>query len=304
MSFDGFLFSLKNAVYNIFRNYVLTIASVIVLSVCLLSLGSTFLVVQDVDMIVDSVGSENRVVVFLEEDISQVGINDFEKKLGSIKNITNVVYESPQQSLENYTEQLGQESVEGLDASVFRPSFIFDLIDLNKYEQTIYEIQNIEGLGVFESGENAGKPAIRSTKSLVDTVVKIKQVLSFFSGVVIVVFFILSLFIITNSVKMSVFARRTEINIMTYVGATDFYIQLPYFIEGLLIGIFSGVLSFFVERLLYKSFISPVLGDLVRGISLFDFDAHFGLILALFVAFGGIIGVFGSVIPVKKYLNV
>ena len=100
---------------------------------------------------------------------------------------------------------------------------------------------------------------------------KIKQVLSFFSGVVIVVFFILSLFIITNSVKMSVFARRTEINIMKYVGATDFYIQLPYFIEGLLIGIFSGVLSFFVERLLYKSFISPVLGDLVRGISLFDF---------------------------------
>ena len=144
MSFDGFLFSLKNAVYNIFRNYVLTIASVIVLSVCLLSLGSTFLVVEDVDMIVDSVGSENRVVVFLEEDISQVGINDFEKKLGSIKNITNIVYESPQQSLENYTEQLGQESVEGLDASVFRPSFIFDLIDLNKYEQTIYEIQNID----------------------------------------------------------------------------------------------------------------------------------------------------------------
>ena len=166
MSFDGFLFSLKNAVYNIFRNYVLTIASVIVLSVCLLSLGSTFLVVQDVDMIVDSVGSENRVVVFLEEDISQVGINDFEKKLGSIKNITNIVYESPQQPLENYTEQLGQESVEGLDASVFRPSFIFDLIDLNKYEQTIYEIQNIEGLGVFESGENAGKPAIQRRVSL------------------------------------------------------------------------------------------------------------------------------------------
>ena len=93
MSFDGFLFSLKNAVYNIFRNYVLTIASVIVLSVCLLSLGSTFLVVQDVDMIVDSVGSENRVVVFLEEDISQVGINDFEKKIRLIKKIKDFVFE-------------------------------------------------------------------------------------------------------------------------------------------------------------------------------------------------------------------
>ena len=69
MSFDGFLFSLKNAVSNIFRNYVLTIASVIVLGVCLLSLGSTMLVVQDVDAIVDSVGSENRVVILQNADI-------------------------------------------------------------------------------------------------------------------------------------------------------------------------------------------------------------------------------------------
>ena len=81
MSFDGFLFSLKNAVSNIFRNYVLTIASVIVLGVCLLSLGSTMLVVQDVDAIVDSVGSENRVVIFLNEDISQTGINDVRAQL-------------------------------------------------------------------------------------------------------------------------------------------------------------------------------------------------------------------------------
>ena len=179
MSFDGFLFSLKNAVSNIFRNYVLTIASVIVLGVCLLSLGSTMLVVQDVDAIVDSVGSENRVVIFLNEDISQTGINDVRAQLEQIKNITNIVYESPEQSLENYTSQLGSQTVTGLDAAVFRPSFIFDIIDLNKYEQTVYAIEQIDGLGVFESGESAGQPAIRTTKTLIYRIVYIKQLCRF-----------------------------------------------------------------------------------------------------------------------------
>lgn len=304
MSFDGFLFSLKNAVSNIFRNYVLTIASVIVLGVCLLSLGSTMLVVQDVDTIVDSVGSENRVVIFLNEDISQTGINDVRAQLEQIKNITNIVYESPEQSLENYTSQLGSQTVTGLDAAVFRPSFIFDIIDLNKYEQTVYAIEQIDGLGVFESGESAGQPAIRTTKTLINRIVYIKQLLSFFSVVVIIVFFFLSMFIIMNSVKMSVFARRTEINIMKYVGATDFYIQLPYFIEGLLIGLFSGIVSFFVQRMLYVSFISPMLSDIVPGAVLFSFDEHFGLIFGLFALAGSVIGVIGSVFPVKKYLDV
>ena len=112
------------------------------------------------------------------------------------------------------------------------------------------------------------------------------------------------MFIIMNSVKMSVFARRTEINIMKYVGATDFYIQLPYFIEGLLIGLFSGIVSFFVQRMLYVSFISPMLSDIVTGTTLFSFDEHFGLIFGLFALAGSVIGVIGSVFPVKKYLDV
>ena len=157
---------------------------------------------------------------------------------------------------------------------------------------------------MFESGESAGQPAIRTTKTLINRIVYIKQLLSFFSVVVIIVFFFLSMFIIMNSVKMSVFARRTEINIMKYVGATDFYIQLPYFIEGLLIGLFSGIVSFFVQRMLYVSFISPMLSDIVPGAVLFSFDEHFWLIFGLFALAGSVIGVIGSVFPVKKYLDV
>ena len=155
MSFDGFLFSLKNAVSNIFRNYVLTIASVIVLGVCLLSLGSTMLVVQDVDAIVDSVGSENRVVIFLNEDISQTGINDVRAQLEQIKNITNIVYESPEQSLENYTDLVFELVKDKNDKREFKRSRIVvefkgssynidSIIGRSSYKETFY----IAGTGV------------------------------------------------------------------------------------------------------------------------------------------------------------
>ena len=309
MSFDGFLFSLKNAVSNIFRNYVLTIASVIVLGVCLLSLGSTMLVVQDVDAIVDSVGSENRVVIFLNEDISQTGINDVRAQLEQIKNITNIVYESPEQSLENYTSQLGSQTVTGLDAAVFRPSFIFDIIDLNKYEQTVYAIEQIDGLGVFESGESAGQPAIRTTKTLINRIVYIKQLLSFFSVVVIIVFFFLSMFIIMNSVKMSVFARRTEINIMKYVGATNGFIRLPFIVEGMSLGVISGAISYGLIYFGYDYFTKWVLSQksewfsmLVSGMVPFTAISH--QLLIGFLGGGALIGIFGCVAFIGKHLKV
>ena len=156
----------------------------------------------------------------------------------------------PNSRLKIIRRKLGSQTVTGLDAAVFRPSFIFDIIDLNKYEQTVYAIEQIDGLGVFESGGSAGQPAIRTTKTLINRIVYIKQLLSFFSVVVIIVFFFLSMFIIMNSVKMSVFARRTEGQrpMMKYVGATDFYIQLPDFIEGLLIGLFSGIVSILCSK--------------------------------------------------------
>lgn len=304
MSFDSFVFVLKNAVHNIFKNSVLTVASIVVLCICLLSLGSTILLVNNVDMIVDSVGSENQIVIFLEEDLPQDKIEAVGKELNKIKNVTNVVYETPEKSLENYSAQLGQSAVEGLDASVFRPSYIVELVDLNKYEQTVYDITKIEGIGLFESGEHIGQPAIRSSKELVDKIVQVKEIMSFFSVVIIGIFLVLSLFIIKNVVKLSVYSRKTEINIMKYVGATDFFIQLPYFVEGLLVGLFSGIVAFFVQRMVYTSFISPVMSDLIDGAELLNFDSYFGIIFALFTVIGSLVGILGSVFSVKKHLDV
>lgn len=303
MSLDSLLFAVKNAVKNIVRNSLLTFASVIVLAVSLVALGSTFLIIENVNNFVDGVSSENQIVIFLEETLTDEQVAAVGDELANINNLTNIKYESREDSLENYKRQIGEESIEGLDSSVFRPSYVFDIVDLNKYDQTIYMIEQIPGIGMFETGEKAGQPAIRSQHDVIAAIVNIRQVLTIFSAVVIIIFLVLSIFIITNSVKLSVFSRRAEINIMKYVGATDFYIQLPYFIEGLIIGLISGAVSYIVQRFLYNGVIAPIIQDFGFGSAL-GLDANFGYLFFAFLIMGGLVGMIGSVFPVKKYLQV
>ncbi len=113
--------------------------------------------------------------------------------------------------------------------------------------------------------------------------------------------FIVSMFIIMNSVKLSVYARRIEINIMKYVGATDFFIQLPYFIEGMMNGLIAGILSFVIELYLYNAVLSPILSDLLPSLVFTDMLSFW---VPFFLVGGVLIGIIGSVYPVKKYLKV
>ena len=186
---------------------------------------------------------------------------------------------------------------------MFRPSFIFELRDLTKFDQTMYELEKIEEIGKFSSGENAGKPAIRSPYEVVTKLISIREVLKALTVCIMLIFLITAVFIITNSVKLSVFARKDEIHIMKYVGATDFYIQLPYFIEGMLVGLFSGVLSYFIQIGVYQAVLVPILQDLELFSPVLLQDG-IGYLFWIFVGCGLVVGALGSVFPVKKYLNV
>ncbi|MBQ1272277.1 MAG: permease-like cell division protein FtsX, partial [Clostridia bacterium] len=213
MSFDSLWFLIKSALNNLYRNILLTVASVTVLTICLTLLGCTTLVIQNVNVFVDEIG-ESRIAVFLEEDMDDLDIVRFKEELIAIGNIGEVTYETKEQALENYLESLGTGTgmEDALDADTFRASMIFEIIDLSKYDQTLYEIQKLDGVG-----------EIQERRDVVEGILEIRQIISFLSIWVIALFLVVSMFIIMNSVKLSVYARRLEINIMKYVGATDFF---------------------------------------------------------------------------------
>lgn len=291
MSLDSLWFLVKSAFHNMRRNVLLTVATVTVLAICLTLLGGTFLVVQNVNACVDEIG-ESRVAVFLREDMTYSEVEAFKQQLVEIGNIGQITYESKATAFENYKKMLGDAADvdDILDPETFRASLIFEIKDLSKYDQTMYAIQKLDG------AEN-----ITQHHDVVDRILQVKQVVAFLSAVIVLLFFIVSMFIIMNSVKLSVYARRLEINIMKYVGATDLFIQLPYFIEGMMNGLIAGVISFFLEWYVYDHLLYPVFAALFTPLT---FLSGVSLWIPFFLVGGVLIGIIGSVYPVKKYLKV
>lgn len=298
MSFDSFLFIIKRAVSNIFRNIVLSLASVSILVACLLIFGVTIMLSENVTTFIDGVGGETRVVVYLEDGLTDAQIAEYGKKLAQIDNIVkdNIVFESKEQALENYKKTYSGEEYDdinaSLDADIFRNSYIFEVEDLSKFDQTVYEVGKIDG-----------GAEINERRDIVKKLNDVKGIVSFLFACIMIFLFVISIFVITNSVKASVYARKDEIAIMKYVGATDLFIKLPFFIEGLIIGIVAGMISNLLLVAVYNGIISPILAE-IDFITPVNISTGHGYLTAIFILVGGFVGVLGSVLPVKKYLKV
>jgi len=292
--FDSLFFLIKTAFKNIFKNWLLTIASVSILSVCLLVLGSVMLIVGNINIFIDEIGDESQIVLFIEEDLSVDDITRINEQLNSISNIGNINYKSNAMILEEYKESLGEDAqlFEDLEADTFRNSFVFNIKDLEKFDQTIFEVKKIDGIA-----------KIKDRKEIVDRIVDIKGVLMFLSFWIVALFIIISMVIITNSVKISVYAKKQEIWLMKYVGATDAFIEAPYFLEGIIIGLTAGFIAIISQLYVYSNVLSPILSDL-GFINPLNINSVMSLIVIGFLAAGAIIGTIGSAYPVKKYLNV
>lgn len=291
---DSLFFLIKTAFKNIFKNWLLTIASISILSVCLVVLGSIILIFGNINIFIDEIGDESQIVLYIEEDLTVEEITSINDQLHEISNIGNINYKSNTMILEEYKESLGDDAwlMEDLEADTFRNSFVFNIKDIEKFDQTIYEVEKIEGIAT-----------IKERRDLVQRIVDIKEVLMFLSFWIIAIFLVISLVIITNSVKVSVYAKKQEIWLMKYVGATDAFIETPYFLEGLIIGITAGGIAVAAQYYVYNQVIKPILSDF-GFINPININSSLTLLIICFVAIGGIIGTIGSAYPVKKYLNV
>ena len=291
---DSIIFLIKTAFKNVFKNWLLTIASISILSVCLIVLGSVMLIVGNINLFIDEIGDESQIVLFIEEDLTVDEITQISDRLHSISNIGNINYKSNSMILEEYKESLGEDAwlFEDLDAETFRNSFVFNIKDLEKYDQTIYEVEKIDGIA-----------KINERRDVIERIVDIKDVLMFLSFWIVMIFVIISMVIITNSVKVSVYAKKQEIWLMKYVGATDAFIEAPYFMEGIIIGLTAGFIAIISQIYVYNNVLSPILSDL-GFINPLNIDSVMSVIVIGFLVAGAIIGTIGSAYPVKKYLNV
>lgn len=287
---------LLDALRNLRRNRTLSTASAATVAASLFILGVFLLTILNVNVAIKDVESKVEVKVFLKEDIKMNEQSDIEKAIKDTAGVVDVTFESKNDALKKLQEQLGEENkdlVQGLEKDNPMPtSFI---VKVEKPEMVTTVVDKVKGMPGIDS--------IKDGRQLVD---KIMSVVNTIKWVGIAIFLLLigvSLFLIGNTIKLTVYSRRREIGIMKYIGATDWFIRWPFIMEGVLLGVLGALLSlillYFAYRFAYVKLMSQVVTmQFIRP------SYVLSIISWEFLLSGILIGGVGSIMAIRKFLTV
>lgn len=291
---------IKEGFRNIRANRLMSLASVGVLTACLILVGFTILLTQNIDHMVGFVERQNEVVVFLKMDATQDKIDDMKKDFENEENVEKVTYISKEQALSDYMDSLSDKTLaENIGDELFLPASLrISIKDLNGMNQIV---EKAEEYDIYDSS-NAPTGAAETINSM-------KNTLAVISMAVIFALIIVSLVVISNTIRATVFTRRAEIGIMKQVGATNNFIRIPFLAEGIILGLISALVAFVIVGGAYGAISSLLMKETSSFLrSMYENVLPFatvGWILALSFLFSGVAaGALGSVLSLRKHLNV
>lgn len=294
MRLSGWGYLIKEGLKNIWNNRIMSIASICVLVSCLTLTGSAMLISYNVSDLVEKVGSENMVDVYLDDDIGEVeAVVDIGPALREITNISDVVFVSKEEAIENYKEDLGEwyDEMTG-EGNPLPNAYRVTMADLSLYEQTVEQISNIDGVQkITDRSDIANK--LTSLNNLV-------TVIGFW---LVVVLGVISLFIVSNSIKMTMYNRRFEISIMKSVGATNTFVRIPFFFEGMTIGLIAGAITSGILFFLYEA-VSSGITNIAAYLVAIPYETFALPLTIIFIGCGMVVGAVGSLISMHKYLKI
>lgn len=283
-------------IHNIFLNGFMSFAAVSIILACLLITGSVTLISYNIDLNIRELQQNSEIVLFVDESLSSGEARALESQISKIGNVKTVTFQPKEKSLEELRAQLGEDGdiLEGYDANnnFMRDGFRITLEDIALVHETEAEVSRISGIA----------KVVVQEKTL-DALVKAQQVFRIVSLTLIAALGAISIFIISNTVKLAMFARREEIAIEKMVGATNWFIRWPFVIEGLLLGLTAGGLGALAEWGIYQKLAETVTSTL-PAFSMAAFHDFSAIMIAIFFGSGVIIGVGGSVLSMRRFLDV
>ncbi len=301
MRINSVKYLLKQGTRNIMSNKLMAFASFCVLLVSLLLVGFSLLFYVNINSLVTGIESKNEVIVFLDEDTSDESINSIQESLKSIGNIESITFYSKEEAFVHLKASMADSALlfDSMgDDNPLVDSFKIKIKDINFTDETVGEIEKLENV-----------LSIRAPFEFVDILIGLKRIISIISVSIIIALVIVSMVIISNTTKASVFSRRKEISIMKYVGATNAFIRIPFFVEGMLTGVISGAVATIVTWLGYDSLVNvltqdnEILNVLGTG-SLVPFKELAVSVTFSYILAGAFLGAIGSVISTRKHLKV
>jgi len=301
--------SLKTMPYNIVRdtlksierNNLMSAASVLSVIAALIILGIFLILTINVQEVTKDVESKLELKVFLQSDYTEAQKITVEEALKASPVIESVNFESAQEALNKFTVSLKDYAplLSGYNSqnNPMPASFIIRVKDPN-------DLQEVQSLAM--TFKDQGVEYVRYGQEYVEALVTFNKFTNTLSIVVLAVLSLISIFIIYNTIKLTVFARRREIGVMKYVGATNAYIRAPFILEGTLLGLMGAVVAFLIIRIAYYYVLGLVGGNLFLPVdaSLAAPEVVMQQLAVFFLIYGGFIGAAGSVFAIRKFLDV
>ena len=289
---SGFGYLIREGFRSIWSNRIMSIASICVLVSCLVLTGAAELISVNIEKEVDSVGKTNETTVYIKDGASDLEAVYIGKKLEKIDNITSVRFYPKEDAINEFKDSLPEavfENVNG-DNNPLPDAYIIAMDDLSKYDQTIDAILKVDGVD-----------SINNRSELARKLTDISNLVSYISLAIVVALTIISLFIIANTIRTTMYSRRFEISIMKSVGATNAFVRLPFVVEGMVLGFISAIIGTGVLYVVYEGVMSAV-NSFVK-ISTIPFSDVYLQVGGIFIVAGVVIGAFGSFISMRKYLK-
>ncbi len=300
MKISSLTYLIRQGFKNVWRNRVMSVTAVGILTVCLIMVGMSELVSLNINSIVEFVQSENEMVLFLEDGIDEEDAIRVGTAIKANENVDRISYVSSAEAMEEQRKALGDSAdlLDGLEDDLLPAKYVISVKEIEQFSQTAKELEKIPGV-----------LSVSAATDIASTLTDLGKVVSTFGLVMIAALGVIAVVIVVNAIKATIFSRRKEINIMRYIGATNTFIRIPFVVEGIVLGAVSAGISYLCVSLSYDGVINQLtseetgwLQSAFQSVILFD-DIALPLGIAFFGA-GILIGVFGSLISMHKYVKV
>ena len=299
MKYNVLTYLIGEGISNIFKNKKQAATSFGTMCEIMIFFGICFILVGNFNNFIKQVEAEQGIQAYITNDATDEEVKTLGEEINALDGVNTIEFVSKEEALQHMKDRLGDKSylLDGYDQNnVFPSSYVVTLTDLSKSSEVqskISEMKNVK--------------KITSSDETIDMLVRVAKGVKIGSYVIIIALVGISVFIISNTIKLTVYARRKEISIMKYVGATNSFIRWPFVVEGIIIGLISGAISLALIAGLYMVISQNVgfIGFLSNlGLRLLDFSDMFNLILIIYLVLGVGIGVLGSSLSMRKYLKV
>lgn len=295
MKLNNLGYLLKEGFRGIFLHGFMSFAAVCVTVACLVIVGSFSALAYNLDIMVEELNQTSEILVYIDNSLSDAEAKSIGTKINLMDNVLQATFVSREEALEDFIEDHnGDSAFNGVQASDLRHRYVVSLEDNTKMKQTDEQLKQIPGVA-----------KTNAAYELAEGFSTIQSVLHMVSIAIIAVLLVVSLLIISNTVKLAMYDRKDEIAIMKMVGATNGFIRLPFVVEGFTLGMIGAVLAFGLEWLGYDALIQKI--STVDSLQLFHFVPFQELLLPMVVVFGAagmFVGIVGSWTSIRKFMDV